>query len=100
MKCVHDISISDDLPAGSSHNLSTIQSGSHRLDVPMIDTSKSPVKSKPTRALNSPNFRVDPQSPSRPDTPERYSYFWPEGQKSPRSRPMKAIYVRKLNFDF
>ena len=102
---MHDLSIAENsLLAESLQNLSISdlairQTDTEGSDIPMIVDEKSPVKTKPTRALNSPNFRVDPQSPSCPDTPKRYSYFWPEGQESPRSRPMKAIYCRKLNFD-
>ena len=90
------ITQTDDVPFALTIHQNDIQG----LVIPMIDAIKSPVKSKPTRALNSPNFRVDPQSPSCPETPKRYSYFWPEGQESPRSRPLKPIYCRKLNFDF
>ena len=68
--------------------------------VPMEIDVNSPKKSKATTVLVEPLFRVDPQSPSHPETPKRYSYFWPEGQKSPRDRPLKAIYGRRLNFDF
>lgn len=102
-----DLSITEDdmlaeslLELSITQTIKKIENDIQGLDIPMTDAIKSPVKSKPTRALNSPNFRVDPQSPSCPETPKRYSYFWPEGQESPRSRPLKPIYCRKLNFDF